>query len=134
MAKNDDKTVGAEQALPLQEDAGVGVKPVIEVPEEYRDPRLKAASLRPKSDDPNKPVPIAPLPSTTRSVEQVYGKDVETMTMIFPKAVTIVNAQKIKLHFPAGVQEVPMCDADNWYLKANGVLMYDRDTGKGVAL
>ncbi len=130
--------------LPLNEDAGKGLetKPntpgvpptdPLGIPNEYRDPRLDAASRMPKNDgpeDPNKPRPFAPLPVITRSVQAYYGDEVKTVTMIFPKPVTVVNDEKIKIHFPAGTQEVPEVLKDNWYLAANGVTFYDRELNK----
>jgi hypothetical protein len=69
---------------------------------------------------------IAPLPTITKAVSDVYGNDVETVTMIFPSDVTIVNKDHHRIKFSAGVQEVPVVDQDNWYLKANGVKVYEK--------
>jgi hypothetical protein len=126
MAKEKD----VQAFLHADEGAGVEKTPAVanplEIPDEYRDPRLEADGRMPKAEDPNNPPRIAPLPVITKSVEQVYGEDVETVTMLFPRPVTIVNKDKIKIHFKAGPQEVPLQDADNWYLAANGVKRYKK--------
>lgn len=130
MAKSTEEQ-GAASVLPLQEDAGAGVE---KLPETAKDPsppperELTVSELRAALDKAEKREMrnIAPLPVITKTVEQVYGPDVETVTMVFPRPVTIVNAQHVKLRFEEGPQEVPVIDKDNWYLAANKVTLYER--------
>jgi hypothetical protein len=66
---------------------------------------------------------IAPLPTITRTVAETHPEE-ETVTMIFPKDVTIVDNEKRRILFKKGPQEVPVSLKDNWYLKANKVELY----------
>ncbi len=49
----------------------------------------------------------------------------ETVTMIFPRDVTLLLQDYSKLTFKAGAQEVPVDLKDHWYLRHNGVLAYE---------
>lgn len=52
-----------------------------------------------------------------------------TVTMMFPKPLFVwTDKSKLKVHFNAGVQEVPESLADHWYLVANGVKRYEGST------
>jgi len=55
----------------------------------------------------------------------------ETVTMVFPQPVTLTLDHHHQINFKAGIQEVPVELKNHIYLRANGVVPYDRAKMKG---
>lgn len=67
---------------------------------------------------------------TPVSAHQVLRKGEGTVTMIFPRAITLLTEGDIRVAFNAGPQEVPQHLADHEWLRRNGVRAYDSPIAK----
>lgn len=73
---------------------------------------------------------IKPPVATAAQTPEQFAKGRRTATMIFDKPVTLTIQHGEKVHYPAGVHEVPVEHKDHWYLKAHNV----REYAKPVAI
>jgi hypothetical protein len=76
-----------------------------------------AEAVKPQSQ------PIAPLPTVPPLAVEAFPKS-KTVTMVFPKPVTLTLSDQTQVRFKEGPQEVPVELKDHWYLKANKVVAY----------
>jgi hypothetical protein len=74
-----------------------------------------------------------PLPFAMEKVAAVVDsktlitKDIKTITMHFPKPITLSLNTGKKVRFGSGIQEVPEYLANHWYLEVSGVKAYEKN-------
>lgn len=109
MAKDEEKKAIVEEATKLAKES-------IEAEQRAKNPQpgpevqraVEAARQPPKSPD-----------AVRKSGE-------ETVTMVFPRAVMLTLDDHSRVHFAAGIQEVPASLAEHRYLSRCGVKKYQR--------
>lgn len=68
-------------------------------------------------------------PATPAQANKITG-DKETVTMVFPRPVTLTTDSYKRIHFPAGINEVPVSLANHEYLAQNGVSRHNQQVSK----
>jgi hypothetical protein len=69
---------------------------------------------------------IAPPTATPALTPEAFAKGPSTVTMIFEKPVLLTIQHGLKVAYPKGVHEVPQKHSDHWYLRAHGVIEYNK--------